>query len=151
MHYEFACAAAVENPGEIGSLAGAGCVLQAFDDFGRGLSREFSYGLSSYDEFAAELMAVRLALMSVKPAYRGFSAAIYTSAQKVIDVVDFPDDGDYSKLVDELRTWVSYYRAAVLRLAEKSSPMYSRALGLAREAAKSQKNTDSGTKEEIVL
>jgi len=160
MRLDLVCAAASRDNGKPTQLAGCGVIVRLTDSHKRVQTREFGWALGGSTANLAEIMAARLALSSVLPQFRGYTARLFISSRYVDDLLKM--DGQHfvvspsknKQEVEELRRWYGYYKDIAVyrynRYTDRSdvgvlAECIVRAKELANRALESQEHFDSGT------
>jgi hypothetical protein len=150
------CDIKISNPDTPIQLAGCGILLVHHDDdLNESNARTFKYGLSSNNIYCASLITMRLALSSIKPAFRKNPVALCVS-KPIYDAYCLParedqnngiDQGWTKKCYDEMKRWMSYYDdLTVWNGLQYGGGEHSELLSeLAKQGCESQKQGDSGT------
>ena len=122
-------------------LSGGGIVLISLQFEKRGIKREYGHAFSSCEASVANLKNMTVLLNCTMPAYRSTKLTIYTDNDDIHNLIN-QDTTDAA----ETRKWLAYYKSSSIIKADHLNPNYIRAKELAKIAAATQKNYDSGNK-----
>ncbi len=126
-------------------LGGCGILMLFRDDHGRTQRREFAWGLGGSSQELCDFQAVRLALASVAPAFRGARTTVHVESPEVAAYLtkDAPDD-QVGAMVDTSR-WYGYYKDIQVMVHAEPGSQLARARELAKMGMSTQKEFDSLT------
>lgn len=159
MKIDLYCVGMCRDDGEPTQLAGCGIVVASTDDHNRTKYRTFKYALGNSTQDLADLQAVRLALSSVKSAFRDSTVVLHTDspyAARMLEPVEtLTSMYGYGSEVTEVRRWYGYYDdiSVVVEdpddvlLPQKSHDSMVQAKDLAKMGLATQEHSDSGTLE----
>jgi hypothetical protein len=150
MKLDLYCVGVCHDDGEPTQIAGCGMVIIFTDDYGRIRARSFGYGLGNSNQNLADLQAARLALASVKPAFRGGISVLHTTNQYVVKMLDrnlSPVLRRNDREIQETRRWYSYYNNITTVLEDHNNSNITQARDLAEIGLTTQERSDSGTLE----
>lgn len=126
-------------------LGGCGIVLLFRDEHGRTQRREFAWGLGGSPQELCDFQAVRLALASVAPAFRGAKATVHVESPEVATyLTKGGPDGIIAAMVDA-RRWYGYYKDIQVMVHAEMGGQLVRARELAKMGMETQKEFDSLT------
>jgi|32_taG_2_1085360.scaffolds.fasta_scaffold07406_3 hypothetical protein len=146
MSFQIFCEIKVKNENQPTQLAGCGILLVYKDEeLKESNARTFKYGLGSNAAVSASLIAMRLALSSIKPAFRKQSVELFVSPDlfKAYQLEELSSDWE-RKSKSELERWMGYYKD--LKITENAAFKHQDILSeLSLQGCESQTAGDSGT------
>ena len=107
MKIDLYCVGMCRDDGEPTQLAGCGIVVASTDDHNRTKYRTFKYALGNSTQDLADLQAVRLALSSVKSAFRDSTTILHTDSPYAARMLEPVFCGHIE--ITEIRKWYGYY------------------------------------------
>jgi ribonuclease HI len=134
-------------------IAGCGVVVVFTDDHNRTQFRTYKYGLGNSTQNLADLQAVRLALASVRPAFRGGEAILHVNSSYVLRVMEregkafIVNPKKNVREVTEVRKWYGFYNDISVVMENPNDDNMMQAKDLAEMGLATQEHSDSGTLE----
>lgn len=153
MKIDFYCVGMCQDNGKPTQIAGCGVVIVFTDDHDRTKFRTFKYGLGNSTQNLADLQAVRLALSSVRPAFRGGETVLHVNSSYVTRMMEregkafLSNPQKNSREVTEVRRWYSFYSNISVVVENPDDDNMMQAKDLAEIGLATQEHSDSGTLE----
>jgi|10_taG_2_1085330.scaffolds.fasta_scaffold00790_10 hypothetical protein len=156
MRVDLVCAGACQDDGLPTQIAGCGIIIRLIDDHDRVQSREFGWALGGSTANLADVQAVRLALSSVLPQFRGYPTILYVNSNYVFNLLEKENKHTFKATskknkseIEEMRRWFGYYKSISMvkynQHADMDVEILTRTIQLAQDALESQQHHDSGT------
>lgn len=153
MKIDLYCVGMCRDNGKPTQLAGCGVVVVFTDDHSRTSFRSFKWALGNSTQNLADLQAARLALASVKSAFRGATSILHTNSSYVLRMLE--RDGKAFVVnpkkntaeVEEVRKWFGFYNDIAAIVENPNDDNMVQARDLAEMALNTQEHSDSGTLE----
>lgn len=152
MKIDLYCACACNDEDNVFIMSGCGILCSYVDDYDRKKFRSYRYGLGSSNKRLANIQAARLALVSVRSAFRHSKTCLHISDEYIIEilakkgrsfVLKTPDS--YQATITDLRKWFGFYDNISIVVESDDNKYMQYALNMAKIGLTTQERWDSGT------